>query len=288
MNPSTLYPFFDGEKPRIIGHRGTSGEAPENTLPSFQKALDDGATFLELDVQGTKEGEVVILHDATLGRTTNGHGQVKRHTLAELKRLDAGYWFTRDGGKSYPCRGQKIEIPTLRELFGALPRLRAIIEIKQARPAIVKKVVETVRQTGKEGQLLLATENDRIMEEIRGELKTSGLPIATGFSYGEVAAFMAWLAGGKRDGYAPAGQAFQIPCEYNGITLVSERTLQAAHDLGTEMFVWTVNDKEEMARLLELRVDGIITDYPARLRDLVSGERPWIKKTFSIPMKRVK
>lgn len=274
MNSSALYPFFDGNKPRIIGHRGAAGEAPENTLPSLQKALDDGATFLELDVRGTKEGEVVILHDATLARTTNGHGQVKRHTLAELKKLDAGYRFTRDGGKSYPCRGQKIEIPTLRELFGALPRLRAIIEIKQARPAIVKKVVETIRQTGKEKQLLLATENDRIMEEIRGEIKTFGLPIATGFSYGEVAAFMAWLAGGKRDKYAPPGQAFQIPCEYNGMTLVSERTLQAAHDLGIEMFVWTVNDKEEMARLLGLGVDGIITDYPARLRDLALRERP--------------
>lgn len=270
LNPSTLYPFFYGEKPRIIGHRGASGEAPENTLLSFQRAFEEGAQFVELDVRGSKDGEVVIIHDATLGRTTNGRGRVSRHRLKELKALDAGYWFTTDGGKSYPYRGQKIDIPTLRELFSTLPQAKAIIEIKQARPSIVKKVIETVRQAGKEKQVLLATEKDQIMKEIRGGLQVADLPIATGFSYGEVAAFMAWLAGGKRGSYDPAGQAFQIPCEYSGMTLVSAPTLQAAHDLGLEMFVWTVNDRDQMRRLLELGVDGIITDFPARLRDLVA------------------
>ncbi|TAJ75550.1 glycerophosphodiester phosphodiesterase [bacterium] len=270
MNPSTLYPFFYGEKPRIIGHRGAMGEAPENTLPSFKRALEDGAQFVELDVWGSKESEVVIIHDGSLGRTTNGRGRVNRHTLKELKALDAGYWFTADGGKSYPYRGQKIEIPTLKELFAELPEIRSIIEIKQARPPIVKKVVETVRHAGKEGQVLLATEKDQIMREIRSEFQIHDLPVATGLSYGEVAGFMSWLAGGKIGHFDPPGQALQIPCEYNGMTLVSEQTLEAAHELGIEMFVWTVNDTSEMARLLGLGADGIITDYPARLRDLVS------------------
>ena len=246
------------------------GEAPENTLLSFQRALHDGAKYLELDVRSSKDGEVVIIHDATLGRTTNGHGQVKKHKLADLKRLDAGHRFTLDGGKCNPYRGQKIEIPTLQELFSTIPQAKAIIEIKQARPPIVKNVLEIVCQAGKEAQVLLATENDRIMKEIRAELKTSDLPIATGFSYGEVAAFMVWLAGGRRDSYAPRGQAFQIPCKYNGMTLVSGQTLKAAHELGIEMFVWTINETQEMARLLELGVDGIITDYPARLSELAA------------------
>jgi glycerophosphoryl diester phosphodiesterase len=273
MNPSTLYPFFSGEKPRIIGHRGAMGEAPENTLLSFQRAFEDGAKFLELDVQGSKDGEVVIIHDATLERTTNGRGRVNRHSLKELRALDAGYWFTSDGGKSYPCRGQNITIPTLRGLFSTLPQARIIIEIKQDRPPIVKKVIDTVRRAGNEELVLLATENDQIMNEIRRELQTSELSIATGFSYGEVAAFMGWLAGGKTSDYLPSGQAFQIPCEYNGMTLVNELTLRAAHDLGLEMFVWTVNETEQMKRLLKLGVDGIITDYPARLRDLVAEMR---------------
>ncbi|MBI3059779.1 MAG: glycerophosphodiester phosphodiesterase, partial [Deltaproteobacteria bacterium] len=119
MNPSTLKPFnlfFSGERPRIIGHRGASGEVPENTLPSFQRALEDGAKFLELDVHSCKNDDVVIIHDATLGRTTNGRGWVSRYSLKEIKKLDAGYRFTADEGKSYPYRGKKIEIPTLKEL----------------------------------------------------------------------------------------------------------------------------------------------------------------------------
>lgn len=249
------------------------GEAPENTLLSFRRAFEDGAGLIELDVRGTKDGEAVIIHDATLGRTTNGRGRVSRHTLKELKALDAGYWFTLDGGKSFPYRGQKIEILTLQELFSTFPEVKAIIEIKQARPPIVEKVIGTVCQAVKEEQVLLATEKDQIMKEIRRELQTAELPIATGFSYGEVADFVGWLAGGKTGHFDPPGQAFQIPSEYNGMTLVSEQTLEAAHELGLEMFVWTVNDIGEMARLLGLGADGIITDYPARMRDLMSEKR---------------
>jgi glycerophosphoryl diester phosphodiesterase len=264
------YPFFNDGKPRIIGHRGAMGEAPENTLLSFQRAFEAGAKYMELDVRGTKEGEVVIMHDATLRRTTNGRSRVSRWTLKEVKALDAGYWFTLDSGASYPYRGRKIEIPTLAELFFNLPEVRVIIEIKQARPSIVRNVIETVRQAHREEQVLLATEKDSIMKEIRRELQQNNLPIATGFSFGEVAAFISWLQGGKREPFARSGQAFQIPIEYAGITLVSEQTVNTAHELGVEIFVWTVNEVQEMERLLRLGVDGIITDYPARLRELIS------------------
>lgn len=263
------YPFFNTPRPRIIGHRGAAGEAPENTLVSFQRAVQDGARFLELDVRSTEDGEVVIIHDATLRRTTNGRGRVSRLTVKEIKAFDAGYRFTPNGGISYPYRGQKIQIPTLEELFSACPTVKAIVEIKQARPPIVKNVIETVKRLGREGQILLATEKDEIMREVRSELQENGLTIATGFSYGEVVAFVRWVAAGRKGNYAPPGQALQIPCEYAGVTLVSEETVKAAHDMGVELFVWTVNDVEEMDRLLSLGVDGIITDYPARLRRLV-------------------
>ena len=273
MNPATLKPFklfFAGDKPRVIGHRGAAGEAPENTLFSFQRAVQDGARFIELDVRGSRDGEVVAMHDATVNRTTDGRGRVSGQDLKELKAFNAGYRFTTDSGKSYPYRGQDIRIPTLREIFDALPQTRFIVEIKQARPSIVKKVLACARQAGREQTVLLATEKDQIMSEVRREIQSAGLSVATGFSYGEVAAFMGWLAGGRREPYAPPAQAFQIPCEYGGMTLVNEQTLGAAHELGLEMFVWTVNDREEMARLLALGVDGIITDFPARLQDLVA------------------
>lgn len=266
-------PFFAGPKPRIIGHRGAAGVAPENTLPSFQRAFDDGAGFVELDVRGSKDGGVVIIHDATLDRTTNGRGRVSDHTLKELKALDAGYRFTPDGGVSFPFRRQKIEIPRLEELFSSLPQARAIIEIKQTHPPIVKNVVDTVRRYHKGAQVLLATEEDAIMKEIRTVVRESYPSVATGFSYGEVAAFIQWVTSARKTAFRPPGQALQIPCEYRGIPLVTDLSVQAAHDLGLEMFVWTVNDMGEMERLFSLGVDGIITDYPARLRDLLEPKR---------------
>lgn len=269
MNALAEYSFFAGPKPRIIGHRGAAGEAPENTLTSFNKALEAGAEFVELDVRTSQDGEVVIVHDARLERTTNGRGPVIKKTLQELKALDAGYWFGLTGG-SYPYRRQKIEVPTLEEFLVSNSKAKAVIEIKQSRPPMVKSVIETVCRLGREKDILLATELDGIMVDIRKKLLKKNLKIASGFSYGEVAAFFYWVSGGKRGSFVPPGQALQIPCEYNGMTLVCEETVRAAHELGIEMFVWTINDTNEMERLLKLGVDGIITDYPSRLGELMS------------------
>jgi len=266
---SPVYPFFLGDKPRIIGHRGAMGEAPENTLPSFQKALNDGASLLELDVQGSSEGEAVIIHDETLERTTNGRGLVREQSLQQLKTLDAGHSFSPDTGKSYPYRGSHTEIPTLKELFLTLPRVRAIVELKQRRPSIVARVIAIIQELGKEEQVLLATEDDEIMRDIRQELSRRPAGIATGFSFSEVAAFIRWATGGRKSDYTPPGQALQIPRKYQDETLVTLETVGAAHHLGVELFVWTVNEVDEMAALLGLDVDGIITDYPVRLGRLL-------------------
>jgi glycerophosphoryl diester phosphodiesterase len=263
------FKFFSGPKPRVIGHRGAAGEAPENTLPSFQRALADGAAYVELDVRTTADGEVVVIHDETVDRTTDGHGAVNGLTHSKIKRLDAGYHFTKDGGRTYPYRGQRIQIPTLAELFSSFPKIKAIVEIKQSYPPMVKKVIDVIRAAGKESDVLLATEEDEIMTGIRADLRGSVPAMATGFCYGEVADFVAWLERGGSETYQPPGHAMQLPCEFQGRTLVSAPTLEAAHDLGVEMFVWTINDPAEMDHLLGLGVDGIITDYPGRLRALL-------------------
>lgn len=269
LNHLNSYPFFTGPKPRLIGHRGAAGEAPENTLASFKRARADGAEFVELDVRASSDGHVVVIHDSTLERTTNGHGRVKHLTLGELKALDAGYRFTADNGATYPYRGQNIEIPTLEELFEAFPQIRAIIELKQAHPSIVNGVIDVVCRAGKEHQALLVSEDNEIMGELREELDRRKPAIATGFCHGEVEAFMEWLAEGRSDIYRPPGQSMQLPVEYAGMTLISAQTLAAARVVGVEMFVWTVDDPAEMKRLLELGVDGIITNHPARLRTLL-------------------
>lgn len=249
------------------------GEAPENTLPSFQQALQDGASFVELDVHGSSDGEAVIIHDETLERTTEGRGRVSERSLKELKALDAGYRFSPDEGRTFPYRGRRIEIPTLNEFLLKFPEVKKIIELKQLRPSIAERVIEVVAAHGSEEQVLLATENDDIMRAIRRRLAAAPARIATGFSFGEVAAFYHWVVQGRKGAYDPPGQALQVPRTYQDQVLVTEDTVDAAHALGLEVFVWTVNEVNEMKSLLALGVDGIITDYPARLGRLLRSDR---------------
>ena len=272
LQPGNLladYPFFTGPKPRIIGHRGASGTAPENTLLSFRQAFQEGADFVELDLHECQEGAVVIIHDAILERTTNGSGPVSARSVQDLKSLDAGFRFTPEDGATFPYRGQNLEIPTLEDFFLSFPQARAIVEIKPLSPSIIQRAVDTILKFHAEDPVLLSTEEDTVMAAIRAELRRVGHAMATGFSYGEVAAFVHWVQSGMATPYEPPGQAFQLPPFYKEVRLVSPETVRAAHQLGLEMFVWTINQAEEMQGFLSLGVDGIITDYPSRLRDIV-------------------
>ena len=262
--PST---FFSGPRPRVIGHRGAAGAAPENTLAAFERAVADGAEIVELDVHATSDGEIVIIHDDTVERTTDGRGAVKDLSLAEIQKLDAGYRFVDRQGQ-YSFRGRGVGVPTLDALFARLPEIKAIVEIKQIDPPIVPKVVATIRRAGKEADVLLATEHDAVMRDIRREVGADAA-WTTGFCRGDVAAFVDWLVRGGTTGYRPSGKALQVPPEAEGVKLVTRETVAAAHSLGLELFVWTINEAAEMERLLALGVDGIISDFPARLRALV-------------------
>jgi glycerophosphoryl diester phosphodiesterase len=224
---------------------------------------------VELDVRQTLDGEIVIMHDPTLERTTDGSGQVSARSLQYLKTLDAGYRFTLDGGLSFPYRGKNVEIPTLADFFRGFPAAKAIVEIKHLSPTIVASTVEIIRKSRADDRVLLATEEDAVMAAVRSELERRGCAMASGLSYGEVAAFIDWVRGGMTTPYRSPGQALQIPPFYNDVILVTPQTVDAVHQLHVEMFVWTVNHPEEMQRLLALGVDGIITDYPARLREIV-------------------
>jgi len=132
------HPFFDLPRPIPVGHRGASGERPENTLPAFERALAQGARILETDVHPTRDGVAVIFHDGELDRTTDGFGPIAARTLAELKELDAGYRFSPDGGASFPCRGRGTTIPTLAEAFAAFPDARFNIEVKEGDRAFLE------------------------------------------------------------------------------------------------------------------------------------------------------
>ena len=270
--PSTS--FFSDPPPRITGHRGAAGTMPENTLVSFGRALEEGATHLELDVHETRDGEIVVIHDDTVERTTGGAGAVREMTLAELKRLDAGFRFTADGGATYPFRGQGIEVPTLREFFSEFPAARSTVEIKELSAPAFETLFGLIEELGKARQVLVAAEVDGMMDAARAVIRDRGLAVATGFSQGEIRAFMAAVWSGQGLPEEAPGQALQIPPAYQGAPLVTPASLAAAHRLGVEVHVWTINEVDEMKDLLALGVDGIITDYPARLRDVVRQSAP--------------
>ncbi|HVB82611.1 MAG TPA: glycerophosphodiester phosphodiesterase [Candidatus Binataceae bacterium] len=267
--------FFDLPTPRVIAHRGASGEYPENTLPAFRAAAQAGAPYFELDVHMTRDGVVVVSHDPELGRTCGLDAAIRDLTLAELKQADAGWSFTTTTAATtataaagddrvFPFRGRGIEVPALAEVFAAFPERRYVIEIKQSEPSLAAPLLEVIERAGMRRRVLVAGEEDAPIDEIRA--LAPRLP--TGFPYREIVAFMAALAPGAEP-YQPRGDALQIPPEYEGWRLVTPQSLAAAHRSGIEVHVWTVNDAAEMRAMLELGVDAIITDYPARLLALL-------------------
>jgi len=264
------HPYFDLPLPLVIGHRGAAGEAPENTLLSFERALALGAGILESDVHLTRDGVPVLLHDARLERTTDGRGPVGELTLAALRRLDAGHRFSPDGGRSFPFRGRGLRVPTLAEAFQAFPGARFNLELKEGGAALAEAAVALVREAEREPTTLLTAGEDGMMEALRAELARSGAAPALGASTGDVLRFVR----AALQGLAPPPEpvALQIPAEFAGRPLVSRELVAFAHAHEVQIHVWTVNEPDEMAALLDLGVDGLVTDFPGRLVALL-GER---------------
>ncbi len=258
---------FPGATPRVFGHRGAAGLAPENTLVSFRRAAADGADVLELDVHATRDGEIVVLHDPTLDRTTDGTGPVSMVPWDEVARLDAGFRFTPDGGRTHPFRARGVRVPRLAELLRELPDMPVNIEIKQEAPAIVDDVVALLRAAGT--RVVLAAEHDVIMQAIR----TAAPEIPTSLAAGEVAAFINALGAGERPVLPAGAVALQIPPRYGTVELITPATITAAHALGAEIHAWTIDEEDEMRALLAIGCDGIISDVPAVARRVVDGVR---------------
>lgn len=257
--------YFDAPRPRLFGHRGSSAEFPENTLPAFANAFAAGLSYLELDVRATKDGQVVVMHDASLLRTCGVDIPVTDLTNDELQHFDAGATFTTDQGRSFPHRGHGIKVPTLAEVLRLFPTALFNIEIKQESPAIEIATLDVIRQAGILDRVLLASENDAVMARLRPLCEKHHIP--TSYSYGELVRFFAWLQGGCPAPYQPPATALQIPESYEGQTLITAQTIAAAHALNLEIHVWTINDTEDMERLLRMGVDGVMSDRPAVLME---------------------
>src|SRR5215211_1687562 len=254
--------------PANLAHRGASALAPENTLEAFRVAVEAGAGGLELDVHMTLDKEIVVIHDATVDRTTNGSGAVAEMTLEELRTFDAGYRFSPDGGHTHPYRGRGVKVPTLAQVYEEFPVTSVNIDIKEAQPGAEEAVLRVMRDAGERS--LVVSDDHAVVRRFR---KVSEGRISTGASRLEIGAFyllsrlrLEWLA-------RPAYDALQVPVDHEGITLVTPRFLEAAHSRGVRMDVWTINDPGEMRRLLDLGVDVIMTDDPGTLADLLQERR---------------
>lgn len=268
--PEHNYFRNDRGRPLVIAHRGGAGLWPENTLYAFERAGAAGVDVIETDVRATKEGELVVLHDAGVERTTDGSGPVASMTLAGLKALDAAYRFSPDGGRTFPLRGLGVKVPTLREVFAALPRMRFNIEPKQTAPSLVAPLCRLIREHGMTDRVMVASFSGTTIGEFRRECPE----VATSASTGEVAHFLALHEAGLAASYSPAMQALQVPERTGALRLLTRSFVEAAHGRNLRVHAWTVNDEGEMRRLLEMGVDGVMTDYPDRLLKVLGRAAP--------------
>jgi glycerophosphoryl diester phosphodiesterase len=255
--------------PTNFAHRGASAWAPENTLEAFLLAAEAGAGGLELDVHMTLDKEIVVIHDATVDRTTQGSGTVAEMTLNELRSLDAGYRFSPDGGRTYPYRGRGFRVPTLAEVYEEFPQSYVNIDMKEAQPGVEEAVLRVIRDAGGEARILVVSSDHAVVRRFR---RVCGGGISTGASRLETGVFYLLSRLHLERLYRPTYDALQVPVEHRGFTLVTPRFLQAAHRVGVRVDVWTINDPDEMRRLLDIGVDVIMTDRPEALTDVL-GER---------------
>lgn len=258
------HPFLQGLRPTLhIAHRGGALLAPENTLPAFREAVERWRTdMLELDVHASRDGELVVSHDPTLQRCTDGHGRISEHTLAELQRLDAGFQFTPDGGSTFPFRGQGIRLPTFREVLRAFPGVRLNVEVKTEATGIEAAVASLIRAEGAVNRVCLGSELDPL-----GERLVAAAPeVCAFYPRDALTALVLALKSGDAPPDDPRFQVLDMPLDYGEVRLVDGPFLEGTRRMGRWVNVWTVDDPATMRELVGLGVGGIMTDRPDLLR----------------------
>ncbi|MGG1552242.1 glycerophosphodiester phosphodiesterase [Paenibacillus ferrarius] len=239
-------------KPLIIGHRGAAGEAPENTLASFALAVEQGAEGIELDIHISKDGEIVVCHDPTLDRTTNGSGLICEHDWQDIRQLDAGAWFADN------YRGERV--PLLREVFEMLPKGFFVnVEVKYAYEGRLEQaLLAYLRESGRMEDVVISSFDHQCIRR----LKLAEPDVKVGLLY----------AANLFDHAAYARQAdidvFSLHPNYQTI---AASDVKGAATAGLAIYPYTVNEEEDFARMTEAGVSGIITDYPGRLRAFLAG-----------------
>lgn len=270
---STQYSFFPAlKKPYAFAHQGGELLAPTNTLVAFENALAIGCSdFLDIDVHMTKDGHLVGIHDATVDRTTNGQGRVDSFLLSELQKLDAGYTFC-DLEGNYSYRGKGVYIPTLEEVFSKYSsQVYLHFEIKDIYPKgrlsqIEEKLWVLIQKYHMERKTIVASFNQEIVDRFK---KLSQGLVATGAGRAEIAQFTLAHKLGLPKFYRHRSTALEIPTTSTGFNLKDRKLIHSAHRLGIDVHYWTIDNKAEMRELIELGADGIFTNRPDLLKELL-------------------
>lgn len=265
-------PFFsqEGRDTLAIAHRGGANIAPEETMAAFQESADLGVDILEFDVHMTSDNVPVVIHDPTVDRTTNGEGTVNEMSLEEIKQLDAGYNF-QDRNGEYSYRGQEVEIPTVEEVFQAFPDYKFLIELKDTNDSelyepMIQEMWNIIQEYEMEDQVIIASFDHDINERFQ---EVSNYGVAIGAGEQEVTPYVVWHIL-RLNGFANVNaDALQLPVEQFGIDLADSNLLNASEERNIDVYYWTINDSETMQELIDKEVDGIMTDNPDILIDLL-------------------
>jgi glycerophosphoryl diester phosphodiesterase len=245
----------------VIPHAGGDGLFPENTLYAYERSIELGGDVIDIDIQLTKDGVPVAFHDPTLDRTTDGRGQVRDRTVAEIQRLDAGYRFARNG--RFPFRGRGFTVPTLEELLRRFPNTPTTLDLKDQRVDVVKPVCRLLRELRRTHDVYVGIDVSSQVLAFReqcGEVRTSGTSEERRRA----------RAARERGESGCTGQLVSQPryIGQDGTPRVTAESLQRSHRCNTAVLTWVIDDPATMRRLIALGVDGIYTRRP----DLLAAE----------------
>lgn len=256
------FAFLDHPWPIAFAHRGGGVEAPENTWESFRHSEKLGYRYIETDVHATSDGVVVTMHDPDLARTSERSGLVREMTWPELSAVRP--------------RGSEEPPPRLDDVLAAWPELRWNIDAKH--DSVVGPLIETIHRAGALDRVCISTFNERRLARLRrafgprlcsglGPVGTAALRLASLYPSGQPPAALT----SRLSGYAAA----QVPMRQGRIPLVDRRFVDTAHRMGLQVHVWTIDDAATMESLLGLGVDGIMTDQPSLLKEVLAGRGVW-------------
>ena len=255
----------------VIAHRGGKGLAPEGTMAAFDQAFNLAVDVFEYDIHRTSDGHLVVIHDPSVDRTTDGTGLVNEMTLEEVQSLDAGYHFEDEAG-NLSFRGQGVYIPTVEEVFAKYPDMRQLIEIKDTNdPVLYEDIIDELWQLiveyGMEDQVMIGSFDHEINERF-AEVSWGQIPIGAGEqavrSFVEM--HVPYLNGLAKSPF----DSLQLPMEQEGHNLTTKNIIRSAQKRNISLYYWTINEEEEIRELILKGVDGIITDYPNRVQKVLA------------------